>query len=986
MATTSTLKLKLIKDTGSSATDGLTASSQVSVSGAKSGDLLSARWSRDGGQTWTAWSATGTTLQPPAGSGDGSWQVQVRETTSTGKLVASASLAFVLDTGAATPVVRLSQDTGWLADDHVTRVGTLSVTGLENGALLQYSVNGGSTWSTGFKAVAGANSVWVRQTDKAGNVSAATTFDFTLDTTAAAAPAVQLAHDTGLAGDGLTRDAGLSVGLEAGARAQFSTNGGVTWLDALTPVEGLNTVQVRQVDLAGNASKATSFSFTLDTTAAAAPTLQLLSDTGAPGDGITASAAVGVSGLEAGATLAWSTDGGATWGASYAAVEGRNTVLARQTDRAGNVSQATSLDFVLDTQGPLAEDDSATTTGTMPVTVDVLANDSDATALSVTGASAGAHGSVAVHADGTLTYTAETGWSGTDSFSYTVQDAAGHAATATVLVEVTGDVVPPPPPPPGGNTAPEVYAPMGLWTPMDQPTTVWALQNAWDADGDTLSVTGLPASLPAGVSFDVDSQSFTFDPTGLPGSATVTVAYGITDGQTTVATSVTFAAGASPFTALDPATVPATALTEALVQAGSGLLVDTASLAWHASGPGAVNLYDGSLGALGIGAGLLITSGTTPAPMNTSTGYGSDNNDWTARPDGLNGDADLDAVVNTVFATQSYDATTLEFDFDVTDPAATSISFDLVFGSDEYPEWVDAFVDVAVVLVNGQNVALFDHNPMAPLSVIGSNLAASYFIDNTDGHLPIEYDGVSARLKIVAPVHAGTNHLKIGIGDTGDHILDSGIFLAHFAAGNLPGGGGVLIDQDDETGSAGDDLIDLSRRDTGCVAQGLAGDDILIGGSGNDTLVGGRGEDLLRGNDGHDVFDYRAAEDWADQDRDTLDDFSGNTATLTDAASLDALNGDVLLVDCALLSSQNDFVGDGFSAPAAGHYSTLSAAWLSARTDGVADAAHAQFVYDAATGLVGFDPDGTDSASAIDLTLIGHAPSLLAGTGIVIAG
>ena len=295
-------------------------------------------------------------------------------------------------------------------------------------------------------------------------------------------------------------------------------------------------------------------------------------------------------------------------------------------------------------------------------------------------------------------------------------------------------------------------------------------------------------------------------------------------------------------------------------------------------------------------------------------------------------------------------------------------------------------MDVAVVLVNGQNVALFDHNPLAPLSVIGSNLAASYFMDNTDGHLPIEYDGVSARLKIIAPVVAGTNHIKIGIGDTGDHILDSGIFLANFAAGNLPGGGGVLIDQDDEIGSAGDDLIDLSSRSTDCFAQGLGGDDILIGGSGDDTLVGGYGKDLLRGNSGSDVFDYRNAEDWADQDRDTIDDFSGNTAVLANAASLGGLDGDVLLVTWSLLAAQPDFVGTGVSAPATGRYTTLSAAWLSSHTDGTADAAHAQFVYDAATGLVSFDADGTGSASAVELTLIGNAPSALSLTDIVIAG
>jgi hypothetical protein len=58
----------------------------------------------------------------------------------------------------------------------------------------------------------------VRQTDLAGNVSAATSLTFRLDTQAAA-PVVALADATGLAGDKITSDGALSVsGTEAGAR------------------------------------------------------------------------------------------------------------------------------------------------------------------------------------------------------------------------------------------------------------------------------------------------------------------------------------------------------------------------------------------------------------------------------------------------------------------------------------------------------------------------------------------------------------------------------------------------------------------------------------------------------------------------------------------------------------------------------------------------------------------------------------------------
>ncbi|MBJ7899010.1 MAG: hypothetical protein GC158_03575 [Cyanobacteria bacterium RI_101] len=169
-------------------------------------------------------------------------------------------------------------------------------------------------------------------------------------------------------------------------------------------------------------------------------------------------------------------------------------------------------------------------------------------------------------------------------------------------------------------------------------------------------------------------------------------------------------------------------LTDALLSANSGITVNASSISLNSSAPSAVNFYNGSLGALGIGSGLLLTSGTTPGTTNTSTGFGSDNSVASGY---YNGDADINAVVNTVFQTLSYDATSLAFDFTVSDPSATSISFDLVFGSDEYPEWVDAFVDSAIVMVNGVNYALFNHDPNHPLSVITPNLTAGYFRDNS---------------------------------------------------------------------------------------------------------------------------------------------------------------------------------------------------------------------------------------------------------------
>jgi Ca2+-binding RTX toxin-like protein len=114
-------------------------------------------------------------------------------------------------------------------------------------------------------------------------------------------------------------------------------------------VEGSNTIQVRQTDLAGNTSAPSSLTFTLDTQVAA-PTLALTTDSGVAGDLVSNDGTYSVSGTEPGATVEYSTDG-TTWTTTApVAVEGSNTIQVRQTDLAGNTSAPSSLTFTLDTQ------------------------------------------------------------------------------------------------------------------------------------------------------------------------------------------------------------------------------------------------------------------------------------------------------------------------------------------------------------------------------------------------------------------------------------------------------------------------------------------------------------------------------------------------------------------------------------------------------------------------------------------------------------
>ena len=90
---------------------------------------------------------------------------------------------------------------------------------------------------------------------------------------------------------------------------------------------------------------------------------------------------------------------------------------------------------------PRAIDDAIATTASTSLTVQLVTNDLGS-ALKVTSATAPADGTVTVNADGSVTFTPRAGFSGYDSFGYTVTDSSGNTAIATVSVTVTPSVAP----------------------------------------------------------------------------------------------------------------------------------------------------------------------------------------------------------------------------------------------------------------------------------------------------------------------------------------------------------------------------------------------------------------------------------------------------------------------------------------------------------------------------------------------------------------
>ncbi|MFC2992548.1 choice-of-anchor L domain-containing protein [Halomonas tibetensis] len=179
--------------------------------------------------------------------------------------------------------------------------------------------------------------------------------------------------------------------------------------------------------------------------------------------------------------------------------------------------------------------------------------------------------------------------------------------------------------------------------------------------------------------------------------------------------------------------------------------------------------------------GILLSSGGFPGPSNTESGF--------TVAHGTAGDAELDDVVQTAFpgAGATEDASVLEFDVFV-DPDVDGIRFDIVFGSEEYPEFSNSsFVDVAAVWVDdnrdgnfevGENKALFNGSVNTPLSVLDENVALN-FVDNEDGAYAIEWDGFAA-LSVRPELQEGWNSIKIAVADTGDQAFDSAIYVTNF--------------------------------------------------------------------------------------------------------------------------------------------------------------------------------------------------------------
>ncbi|MCK5827449.1 tandem-95 repeat protein, partial [Candidatus Bipolaricaulota bacterium] len=147
-------------------------------------------------------------------------------------------------------------------------------------------------------------------------------------------------------------------------------------------------------------------------------------------------------------------------------------------DRDGGHATATVYITVLPINDPpAAQNDGDRTQEDTPITLDVLANDSDpdGDALSVQSTTQPDHGDVVNNGDDVI-YSPDLDFNGVDSFTYTLSDGNGGTATATVTMTVT----PVNDPPVAENDS--------ALTDEESPVSISVLLNDLDPDGDNLFI------------------------------------------------------------------------------------------------------------------------------------------------------------------------------------------------------------------------------------------------------------------------------------------------------------------------------------------------------------------------------------------------------------------------------------------------------------------------------------------------------------------
>ena len=241
-------------------------------------------------------------------------------------------------------------------------------------------------------------------------------------------------------------------------------------------------------------------------------------------------------------------------------------------------------------------------------------------------------------------------------------------------------------------------------------------------------------------------------------------------------------------------TLTPAALAQSLV--GSGVTISNVT---YTGAPIAAGTFTNGANIIGFDKGVILSDGAVPNVVgpNCDTEISQDN--------GEPGDQDLTNLICTdptscSDPTTTNDAAILEFDFV---PTSSLLTFQYVFASDEYPEFVFDFNDVFafflnqtgtpkkdIALIPGTNTIVSINNvndgndgSVTPSLAAIPAVNPQFFVNNnlqfpTVSPLNTEMDGLTTVLAVQAPVVPGqTYHIKLAIADALDDALDSNVFI-----------------------------------------------------------------------------------------------------------------------------------------------------------------------------------------------------------------
>lgn len=209
----------------------------------------------------------------------------------------------------------------------------------------------------------------------------------------------------------------------------------------------------------------------------------------------------------------------------------------------GALTATATVSITVRVAPPVANPDTATTVRGVPVSFNVLSNDTDPTgeALSLIAVGTPANGSASFTASGDVTYTPAGGFIGTDTFSYRARNVSGVEVEGRITVTVTA-------------LPPRALSDVAT-TPYNTPVTVNVLANDTDPSGDTLTLVDVTGAANGTVSFTADGQ-VTFRPAAEFFGGVVTLGYRIRNsagGEDTASLVITVSPPVGPIAVADEA-------------------------------------------------------------------------------------------------------------------------------------------------------------------------------------------------------------------------------------------------------------------------------------------------------------------------------------------------------------------------------------------------------------------------------------------------